>query len=541
MFIHIICCIKFQSNFDHKMRPSGCPTRRQAALPSVERLKLTIETCSNCHFPGHKAKQCPMPAERTSEKQKKEDDGKDGKEAKGARASKRVCPICEASSHPRICCPKLSAEQRAEYLARIEDFRKLQEAFQEATPVQEPPKVKEIKEATAAHVLVAAYRNIEVAVRDRMREIMTRMGLERLVVFSAAEEAAEAKAAADRTKAAGRAEKAQQAAQAAAKKAAERKAQKAEAVAKALAAKTAKVEAAAKALAAKTAKAEAEAKRRAEAKPKAKKESVPAPPAARGKRGNQETGPGKFTSKTGTVEVVRYITDGPARGWMVKGRAYTSSTQYFVKRPEAQLWETRYQALKGYNQTDPICTAVEKLRVEISEELAQPAKAKASASSSVSEDTPRRSEDSGSRKRLRLVSNSRPAPPESEEPKASAPAPPASAPAEPEEPEPKRRVLRLKVSSSSEEGRASPPKVSPPRREPPQQEPPKPPSKAQAKKEESPRPSQASPKSSPKAKAKAASAKAKPSQAASPKGSIPVRKELKRRASSSVETIRTLD
>eukprot|EP00913_Durusdinium_trenchii_P026576 g24932.t1 len=334
---------------------------KKAALPSVERLKLTIETCSNCHFPGHKAKQCPMPAERTSEKQKnlgvysldqKEDDGKDGKEAKGARASKRVCPICEASSHPRICCPKLSAEQRAEYLARIEDFRKLQEAFQEATPVQEPPKVKEIKEATAAHVLVAAYRNIEVAVRDRMREIMTRMGLERLVVFSAAEEAAEAKAAADRTKAAGRAEKAQQAAQAAAKKAAERKAQKAEAVAKALAAKTAKVEAAAKALAAKTAKAEAEAKRRAEAKPKAKKESVPAPPAARGKRGNQETGPGKFTSKTGTVEVVRYITDGPARGWMVKGRAYTSSTQYFVKRPEAQLWETRYQALKGYNQAE---------------------------------------------------------------------------------------------------------------------------------------------------------------------------------------------
>eukprot|EP00913_Durusdinium_trenchii_P023653 g22223.t1 len=108
---------------------------------------------------------------------------------------------------------------------------------------------------------------------------------------------------------------------------------------------------------------------------------------------------------------------------------------------------------------------------------------RASASSSVSEersaarfwsDTPRRSEDSGSRKRLRLVSNSRPAPPESEEPKASAPAPPASAPAEPEEPEPKRRVLRLKVSSSSEEGRASPPKVSPPRREPPQQDRPRP-------------------------------------------------------------------
>lgn len=52
----------------------------------MERLKLGIESCSNCHFPGHKAKQCPLPMEKVAAKEKE-----------GARGAPR------RSGHPAVC------------------------------------------------------------------------------------------------------------------------------------------------------------------------------------------------------------------------------------------------------------------------------------------------------------------------------------------------------------------------------------------------------------------------------------------------------
>ncbi|CAJ1408533.1 unnamed protein product [Effrenium voratum] len=126
---------------------------KKAAAPSVESLKLPIETCSNCHFPGHKIKQCPLPAEKSTERSKEE--GKD------KTSYKRVCPICGNTSHPRICCPKMSPEQRAEYMERCKDFKLLQDAFEEASAVPEPPKAKDFKDSTPAHALVEAFKLTE--------------------------------------------------------------------------------------------------------------------------------------------------------------------------------------------------------------------------------------------------------------------------------------------------------------------------------------------------------------------------------------------
>lgn len=327
---------------------------KKATLPSLERLKLTLETCSNCHFPGHKAKQCPLPMEKVTAKNEEE----------GKTSYRRYCPICEHSGHARICCPQLSQEQRKEYNDRCKDFKKLLEVFQEAASAPEPKKVKEIKETAA---LVATYRTVEVAMREHVREVMKRAGFDRLVVFSAAEEAAEAKVAADRAKAAEKAEKAAEAARTAAKKAAERKAAKEEALAKAAAAKAKAKAKAAEAKAKAKAKAEAaEAKAKAKAGPKSRSRRA-APAEAEVEQVPQAKRRKTDTGKS-AVEI-QFIQDGPAVGWAVKGVSYNSGTQYFVKRPDSTLWETRYQALKDLDQDDAIVVAVQAARVQVADKL----------------------------------------------------------------------------------------------------------------------------------------------------------------------------
>ncbi|CAL1173053.1 unnamed protein product [Cladocopium goreaui] len=255
------------------------------------------------------------------------------------------------------------ATARKEYNDRCKDFKKLLEVFQEAASAPEPEKVKEIKETAA---LVATYRTVEVAMREHVREVMKRAGFDRLVVFSAAEEAAEAKVAADRAKAAEKAEKAAEAARTAAKKAAERKAAKEEALAKAAAAKAKAKAKAAEAKAKAKAKAEA-----AEAKAKVTSGDM-ARNSVRSARGTdsrwgsealnliQRAAPAE--AEVEQVPQIQFIQDGPAVGWAVKGVSYNSGTQYFVKRPDSTLWETRYQALKDLDQDDAIVVAVQAAR-----------------------------------------------------------------------------------------------------------------------------------------------------------------------------------
>eukprot|EP00435_Cladocopium_sp_Y103_P021646 s885_g5.t1 len=231
-----------------------------------------------------------------------------------------------------------------------------------ATSAPEPEKVKEIEDGTAAHALVATYRTVEVAVREHVREVMKRAGFGRLVVFSAAEEAAEAKVAADRAKAAEKAEKVAEAA----KKAAERKAAKEEALAKAAAAKAKAKAKAAEAKAKAKAKAEAaEAKAKAKAGPKSR--SRRAAPEAEVEQVPQAKR--RKTDAGKSAVEIQFIQDGPAVGWAVKGVSYNSGTQYFVKRPDSTLWETRYQALKDLDQNDAIVVAVQAARVQVADKL----------------------------------------------------------------------------------------------------------------------------------------------------------------------------
>mmetsp|Transcript_10120 Transcript_10120/g.23484 ORF Transcript_10120/g.23484 Transcript_10120/m.23484 type:complete len:161 (+) Transcript_10120:2-484(+) len=67
-------------------------------------------------------------------------------------------------------------------------------------------------------------------------------------------------------------------------------------------------------------------------------------------------------------EIVRFVSTGPASGWMVKGKAYQSGPQIFLKRPEAQVWESRHQALKDV-EDEELRKAVDDLRAAVFQEL----------------------------------------------------------------------------------------------------------------------------------------------------------------------------
>ena len=493
---------------------------KRAALPSVERLLLPLETCSNCHFPGHKAKQCPLPPEKLTSKT---DEGK--------ATSRRYCPVCEISGHPRICCSKLTPEQRTEYNERCKDFQKLQEAFQEAPAVEEPSNLKDLKDGTPAHTLLATYRTVEAAVRDHIREVMKRAGFERLVVFSVAEEAAEAKVAAERAKAAEKAEKAAEAARTAAKKAAERKAAKEQALAKAAAAKKAKAEEA-------KVKAEAKAKAKAGPKSRSRRQEAALAESTEPKVKRRKTDKNEVSGKTPTE--IHFLHDGPAVGWAVKGVCYPSSTVYFVKRPDAVVWESRYQATKDLDQNDPVYLALQAARDMLAEKLRTlPNKASSSDSEKDRTVTPERANRGtavGGIKRRR-------------EGPASAPPIPAVPTAEaaeelgiemPPKDSPEIKVtkkIRLVRGSSSQSGESS--QASTPQKAPKAAPDTLPALPALPEAVETPQ--KAAPKAAAKSPAAKSSAKASPKAKGTAKAKAAARRDLQRKASSSVELIRTLD
>ncbi|CAE8707530.1 unnamed protein product, partial [Polarella glacialis] len=126
---------------------------KSAAAPSVERLSQALAICSNCNFPGHKVKQCPLPPEKESISTKSETGGSGTK-----GYYKRGCSLCQSASHGRMQCSKLNPEQRSEYEGRRDQLKQLAEALEKATTLTEP---KLDEAATAPKALVEVWKETE--------------------------------------------------------------------------------------------------------------------------------------------------------------------------------------------------------------------------------------------------------------------------------------------------------------------------------------------------------------------------------------------
>jgi len=90
-------------------------------------------------------------------------------------------------------------------------------------------------------------------------------------------------------------------------------------------------------------------------------------PAAPGKKRKAPVGKAKPAKPAPYPEEVREILQGPAKGWMVRGKAYKDQSQYFVRKPGSSFWETRSAALQDAD--DQTREAVEQERLKVQELL----------------------------------------------------------------------------------------------------------------------------------------------------------------------------
>lgn len=308
---------------------------KTAAVPSVELLMRSLETCDKCGLCCHKGRDCPFESESPT---------------KGRVGSKSFTV-------------SLTPEKRAE---RMAIFKELEAAMRKEKPVAEPDQIKDLKETTPAWQVVQAYRSVEAAFKAKVKEFTRRISAKLVVADKDYEsamrrqmnalEAAKASAAAAisrKEKAAAKQAAAIKAAEAkrnAAKKAAERAAE-----AKRIAAhKAAERAAEVKRIAAQKAEKAAEVQRIAAQK-------------APEKVSNQ----GALPSKTGkSPGLVRYIDSGPAAGWHVKGRAYPTAITMWVLPPNGSVWLSRVQALKELEESDPkVIEAIDRVRWQVQQEL----------------------------------------------------------------------------------------------------------------------------------------------------------------------------
>jgi len=158
--------------------------------------------CGNCCFPGHRFDQCPMPRERLTEAKTKAsvasavpdfaslaapdeagdadaEAGLGGVPESGAASKpkskylKRLCSICSATTHGRLQCPLLTAEQTREYENRLELLKQLVSGVVEAGP-------------SCAPALAASAENGTVflldAARGTLRKVLEPLNLGHLII-----------------------------------------------------------------------------------------------------------------------------------------------------------------------------------------------------------------------------------------------------------------------------------------------------------------------------------------------------------------------
>ncbi|CAE7364313.1 unnamed protein product [Symbiodinium sp. CCMP2592] len=289
---------------------------RTAAMPSVDLLMRSLETCEKCGNPGHKGRDCPFESESPT---------------KGRVGSKSFAL-------------SLTPEKRAE---RMAIFKELEAAMRQEKPVPEPE--IDLKETTPAWQIVHAYRSVEAAFKAKVLELTSRVSAKLVVTDKDCESASR------------RQMNALEAAKAAAAAAIARKEKAAAKQAAASKAAEAKRNAAQKAAEAKRKASQKAAEKAAEAKriaaQKAAQRQNPEVPALQGK-----------TSKS--PEKVRYIDSGPAAGWHVKGRAYPTAITMWVLPPNGSVWLSRVQALKELEGSDPtVIEAIDRVRWQVQQEL----------------------------------------------------------------------------------------------------------------------------------------------------------------------------
>ena len=359
-----------------------CASSKKTGTPSVDRLKLSLELCSNCNFPAHKVRWCPMPAEKQIDTHRN-----------------ALCPVCDKRGHTRINCPKLNEEQRAEYERRCADLRTLADAFDRADPVAEPT-----YNETTPKAMVEAHRNVRVQVKEQISAVLRDLGFDMFIVAEPIAE--QAKAEAERRK--------------------QRNAKAAEEKSKL---------AAEKAAAKSAAKAKARGKAKAKTKPvassrimvslrkgntKYNEQTAKGPDvSSKGKRGKLIRIVGKRISKSYIKDLAAsqegsrqsqhkkidsvyseavspkkvskpkakckgaanakakskassswhtiapqtvLLREGPAKGWFLKGKAFSNGIRITVKKPGSAIWETKFQALKDHFQDRTLIDAIESER-----------------------------------------------------------------------------------------------------------------------------------------------------------------------------------
>lgn len=365
-----------------------CMASKKTATLSVDKLKLALELCPNCNFPGHKVRQCPMPVEKVASEPK-------APEAPGRGNKGLVCPLCNCHGHARINCPNMNEEQRSEYERRCGDLRKLADAFDTADPVAEPP-----SNGTKPTAMVEAYRSVGIQVKEQVSVVLRDMGFDMFIVAEPIVEAAKAKAEA---KAKAIEEKRKQAAEKAAAKQAAKAKVKGKAKAKTKAVASSRImnslmkgkpknkdvtaegsDASSKGQTRKRIRtfskhvSKADKEIRAASRDESRQgqhiatdsmhSDVASPkrvskPKAKSKGAAKAKAKSQASSTWHTIAPETVLLDGgPAKGWSLKGKAFSSGIQITVKKPGSTIWETKFQALKDHFQDQVLIDAIESER-----------------------------------------------------------------------------------------------------------------------------------------------------------------------------------
>jgi len=217
----LACCEQREAKAK-EAKGASAPKSKRSLWCLDQRSALLV--CGNCGFPGHRTDLCPLAPEKVTPSasssapakaggaptlgdgsgsaigvagENEEDDdevrivGTDGAvgakddEGKAKQRAKR-CGLCGQSTHSRVMCTQLSAEQRTEYLERIEHFRQLASLLKEvgAGSIEEPtiPLPAKGRGDEESPALTEAWRRLQEIVQRRANEVLEQKGFERLLV-----------------------------------------------------------------------------------------------------------------------------------------------------------------------------------------------------------------------------------------------------------------------------------------------------------------------------------------------------------------------
>jgi hypothetical protein len=320
-------------------------TRRHAksggGSQKVKRWQEPVAICKNCSFPGHASTQCPQPREweyKFVMPKKKGDDteGADNAPAAKKQYHQKICTLCHAKGHERICCKQLTPSDYNAYETQISGLRTITADIERAGPLEEPIDATSIK-ASPAEKLLNEWRDIGQRVQERLHAILVGCGFGHYVVdepLAACSNAAPKLAAKARAKKL--AAKAKAAAKAAAKQSAQGTTKSLEAGKSVAAAAKMKAKGKAKPRGLSTlgfaARARGKAKPQQAARSAAQMEHLAeAVEAPAGRKPNEE--------KQRNIYEEREILAGPAMGWVVRGIIYAAIV-YAFKSPSNSKWLT---------------------------------------------------------------------------------------------------------------------------------------------------------------------------------------------------------